>query len=233
MILPTSQDLRAKLMPDVRETEYAHRLKHLQSTLRSAYKTVQENNRRSHATNKQYYDRRAKERSFQVGDVIYLYNPTRKVGQSSKFFSPWQGPYRVVARLSELNYRVQNQQGREFVVHVNRMKRAFKQGIWKAKSRERCYRKQRTRRPEQEEDEQAALGPRPVSIPVPQVDNHEQIPRTPDRTPQRDLDTPSTAAQSTDAREARADPTFVPDSTPRTRRELGNTRTHPPLMRLQ
>jgi len=29
--------------------------------------------------------------------------------------------------LSKLNYRVENQQGKEFVVHLNRMQRAFKQ----------------------------------------------------------------------------------------------------------
>jgi hypothetical protein len=134
------------------------------------------------------------------GDIIYVYNPTRKVGQSSKFFSVWQGPYRVVARLSKLNYCVQSQQGKEFMVHINHMKRVYKQGIWKTKDRERCYGKQRTRRLEQEEDEQAVLGPRPVLIPVPQVDNHNLIPRTPDCSPQCDLDTPSTASQSTDAR---------------------------------
>jgi len=43
MIFPTSQDLRAKLTPDVRETEYAHRLEHLKSTLKLAYKLVREN----------------------------------------------------------------------------------------------------------------------------------------------------------------------------------------------
>jgi hypothetical protein len=57
MILPNSQDLRAKLMPEIREAENVHRLKHLQSTLRSAYKTVHKNNCRSHAINKQYYDK--------------------------------------------------------------------------------------------------------------------------------------------------------------------------------
>jgi hypothetical protein len=65
---------------------------------------------------------RSKERSFQVGDIVYMYNPTRKVGQSSKFFSVWQGPYRVVTRLSKLNYHVESQQGKEFVVHINRMR---------------------------------------------------------------------------------------------------------------
>jgi transposase InsO family protein len=42
MILPTSHDLRAKLTPDVTETEYAHRLERLKSTLKSTYKTVRE-----------------------------------------------------------------------------------------------------------------------------------------------------------------------------------------------
>jgi len=40
MNLPTSHDLRMKLMPDVRETEYASRLENLKSTLKSSYKLV-------------------------------------------------------------------------------------------------------------------------------------------------------------------------------------------------
>jgi hypothetical protein len=56
-------------------------------------------------------------------------------------FSVWQGPYRVVALLSKLNYRVENQQGKEFVAHLNRMQRAFMQGIRKAKNRESYCRK--------------------------------------------------------------------------------------------
>jgi hypothetical protein len=234
MILPTSHDLRAKLTPDVRGTEYVHRLEHLKSTLKSAYKMVRENSHKSHATNKRYYDRRAKERSFQIGDIVYLYNPTRKPGQSSKFFSVWQGPYRVEARLSKLNYRVENQQGTEFVVHINRMQRAFKQGIWKAKSRERCYRKQRTRRQELEEDEPAVLAPGPMSIPVPQDGNRQPTPRTPNRNPPHMMDTPATEPHSSNAHGSqRTDPNYVPPDTPRSRRELGTTRSHPPLTRLQ
>jgi hypothetical protein len=122
---------------------------------------------------------------------VYLYNPTRKPGQSSKYFV-WQGPYKVIARLSKVNYRVENQQGKEFVVHINRMKRAFKQEIWNAKERKRCYRKRRTKQPEQE-GEQVVLTPRPVSIPVPQKGNRQRVHRTPIRSPQYNLDTPSTA----------------------------------------
>jgi hypothetical protein len=143
MILPTSQDLKAKLTAEVRETENAYRLEKLKSTLQSAYKTVRENNRKAHDTNKQYYDRKAKERQFIPDEIVYLFNPARKPGQSSKFFFAWQGPYKVTVRMSKLNYRVVNQRGKEFVVHLNRMKKAFKQGIWKGKKWERYGRKQR------------------------------------------------------------------------------------------
>jgi hypothetical protein len=130
-----------------------YRLKKLKSALQTAYKTVRENKRKSHDTNKRYYDQTAKERQFRPGEIVYLFNPARKPGQSFKFFFAWQGPYKVTARLSKLNYRVVNQQGKEFVVHLNRMKRAFKQGVWKEKNWERCSRQQRGRQPEREEDE--------------------------------------------------------------------------------
>jgi transposase InsO family protein len=113
MILPTLQDLKAKLTPEARNTEHASRLEKLKSTLKSAYKLVRENNRRSYVKNKEYYDRRATERNFQKDDVVYLFNPVKKPGQSSKFWSPWTGPWKVTARLSKLNYRIENPQGKE------------------------------------------------------------------------------------------------------------------------
>ena len=108
MILPTSHHLRAKLSPSVRGTDYATKLENLKSTLRTAYKTVRENNYRSHLTNKRYFDRKAKERIFEAGDIVYLFNPAKKRGQNSKFWCPWTGPCLVVERLSKLNYRVRN-----------------------------------------------------------------------------------------------------------------------------
>jgi hypothetical protein len=112
------------------------------------------------------------------------------------------------------------------------MKRAFKQGIWKAKERERL-RKQRERLPEREEEKQVEIAHRLVAIPVPLEGNRQQVPGTPNRSLQRKLDTPSTAPQFSESREMRRDPNFVPSDTPVTRRELGTTRLHPPLTRLQ
>jgi hypothetical protein len=85
MVLPTSHDLKAKLTAEVGETDFEHRLENLKSTLHTAYKIVRENNRKSHDTNKRYYDQKAKERQFRPGKIVYLFNPARKPGQSSKF----------------------------------------------------------------------------------------------------------------------------------------------------
>jgi hypothetical protein len=210
-----------------------HRLENLKFTLQSAYNIVRANNRKLQDTNKRYYDQKSKERSFQPGEIVYLFNPARKPGQSSKFFFAWEGPYKVTARLSKLNYRVVNQQGKEFVVHLNRMKRAFEQGIWKVKERERCNRKQRTIQPEKKEKEHVEITHRLVANPVPLEGNRQQVPGTPNISPQRTLETPPTSSQFSESQEMRRDPTFVPSDTPVTRRELGTTRPHPPVTRLQ
>jgi hypothetical protein len=57
--------------------------------------------------------------------------------------------------------------------------------------------------------------------------------RTPNRIPPSPLHTPPTAPQSSDTRELRIDPNFVPSDTPLTKRKLKTTRTHPPHTRLQ
>jgi hypothetical protein len=79
------QDVKAKLNPELRGTNYAGRLENLQSSLKTAYKTVRRNIRNSYSANKKYYDRRAKERNFKVDDVIYLYSPAMKPGECRKF----------------------------------------------------------------------------------------------------------------------------------------------------
>ena len=212
----------------------APRLENLQSALRTAYRLVSENSRKAHLTNKRYFDRRAKERSFEPGDTVYLFSPAKKPGQNSKFWTPWTGPFQVVARLSKLNYRVRNMRGKESVVHINRLKRAYKQGIQEAKGTERCYRRQRPRRQEREEDEPVVSAPGPIPISAPQAENRQPGLRSPNRISPRAMDTPETEPHRLDTPGSqRADPNYVPPDTPRSRRELGATRAHPPVTRLR
>jgi len=93
--------------------------------LRTAYKLARDHGRKSHATNKRYYDRNAKDREFAVGDSVYLYNPAIKAGVSAKFRRPWVGPWQVIERRSRLNYVIVDKRGKQLVVHINRLKKAY------------------------------------------------------------------------------------------------------------
>ncbi|KAG7176885.1 hypothetical protein Hamer_G000082 [Homarus americanus] len=51
-----------------------------------------------------------------------LYNPLQKKGQSPKLQSPWEGPYTVVERLSDVTYRIRGRRkAQPKVVHVSRL----------------------------------------------------------------------------------------------------------------
>ena len=55
---------------------------------------------------------------------MYLYQPTRRPGLSAKFFRPWTGPHQVTAKISKLNYKIQDRKSKRQVVHVNILKAA-------------------------------------------------------------------------------------------------------------
>ena len=56
---------------------------------------------------KRRYDRRADKDGFQLGDAVWLYNPRVKRNISSKLAWPWDGPYRVMEKLTDVVYRIQ------------------------------------------------------------------------------------------------------------------------------
>ena len=147
------QSLRAKLSQEIRETDHALRFENLISKLRTAYKLARDHGRKSHAANKRYYDRSAKEREFAVGDMVYLYNPAIKVGVSSKFRRLWIGPWRITKKKSRLNYVITDQRGKQLVVHVNRLKRAFDPVEWQVTKREKTERNVRPKRRQPNVDE--------------------------------------------------------------------------------
>jgi len=130
MDLPSIQSLRAKLSPHIRNTDHAPRLENFKSKLRTTYKLARDHGRISHATNKRYYDRNAKDREFAVGDSVYLYNPAIKAGVSAKFQEPWVGPWQVIERRFRLNYVIVDKGGKQLVVHINRLKTAYDPVEW-------------------------------------------------------------------------------------------------------
>jgi transposase InsO family protein len=56
---------------------------------------------------KRRYDRSADADGFQLGDAVWLYNPRCKRNMSPKLTRPWEGPYRVIDKITDVVYRVQ------------------------------------------------------------------------------------------------------------------------------
>ena len=73
---------------------------------------------------KTQYDKTAKERSYDIGQKVWLYTPNNRKGLSSKLTHNWHGPYRILAKRSAVNYLLDANDERDYVqtVHVNRLK---------------------------------------------------------------------------------------------------------------
>ena len=72
------------------------------------------------STQKEWYDRTAKERSFQLGDQVLIVLPIT----ANKLAAEWQGPYRIVKRVGEVHYVVHTTAGKKNrLFHVNMLRK--------------------------------------------------------------------------------------------------------------
>ena len=103
--------------PDV----YARNLK---KSLESAYERVRRTTASAHQQQKQLYDKKVHGKPFEVGDLVWLHSPAVAKGKSRKLHHPWQGPFRVIKKLSDITYRIQStrRKHRRIVVHFDRLK---------------------------------------------------------------------------------------------------------------
>ena len=96
----------------------------LRTRLEAAYRQVRE--RMSHKLERQkdLYDKRVHGSPYEPGDLVWLHSPAVPRGQSKKLHHSWAGPFRVVSKLSDAVYRVQNTlaRRRRTVVHFNHLK---------------------------------------------------------------------------------------------------------------
>ena len=67
--------------------------------------------------NRTYYNRRARERKLNIGDSVLLLLPT----ENTKLTLAWRGPYEVVKRLGEVDYRVTPDKIKTY--HINMLKK--------------------------------------------------------------------------------------------------------------
>ena len=66
---------------------------------------------------KTWYDKRARDRKFNPGDEVLVLLPS----SGSKFLSRWQGPYKVIRKISDVNYEVDTgkTRKRKRIYHIN------------------------------------------------------------------------------------------------------------------
>ena len=73
---------------------------------------------------KHYHDRKLKWKQFEDGEEAYVFFPRRKPGASPKLTSFWQGPFKVIKKMSDWTYLVNcGPRGSDQVIHVDRMRK--------------------------------------------------------------------------------------------------------------
>jgi len=68
------------------------------------------------------YDLKLNGRTFKEGELVWLFNPSRKKGLSPKLQRNWEGPYKVIKQINDLVYRIQRSPRTKMkVVHLDRL----------------------------------------------------------------------------------------------------------------
>ena len=57
---------------------------------------------------KELYDRTWHGEFYQAGDLVWLHSSVVPLGASQKLHQPWTGPYKIIKKLADVTYRIQN-----------------------------------------------------------------------------------------------------------------------------
>jgi len=98
----------------------------LRDSLEEAHENAREHLGAAQRRQRQQYNTRSRDSSFQVGDLVWLRNFKLNPGEIPKFHKMWKGPYEILEVISEVNYRVKRVgQLKKEVVHINNMKKYY------------------------------------------------------------------------------------------------------------
>ena len=95
--------------------------------IKEMFKQASEHFKRAIIGQEQYYNQKAKIRSFKIGDLVMVI--TNKLhpsmmNKNKKFVDKFEGPFRVVNKMSDLVYDIQNTKDNKIIrVHINRLKK--------------------------------------------------------------------------------------------------------------
>jgi len=114
--LPTALSLPPK--PTYLYDDYAEELK---QKLRATQQLAKAHLNEAKIKAKMYTDKDINLKTFKIGDKVLLQDETLRRGCSKKLDAQWTGPYRVVDKISDVNYKIQIKR-KTICVHANRLK---------------------------------------------------------------------------------------------------------------
>ena len=95
----------------------------LVETLKKAYEKLNEHKTKYQNQYKTYYDRSHKKIEFHLEELVMVYFPVAKLNLSYKLIPKFEGPFKIIKKIDQVTYRVQDQANsrRIFGVHVQRL----------------------------------------------------------------------------------------------------------------
>lgn len=104
---------------------YSEFVADLRKNLEDAYEDVRQNLKVAQRRHKDAYDKGVKHTVYQPADLVLRNTPQLKLGEAGKFHRQWDGPFKIIARVTEVTYRVRKVAGRSRrsnVVHFNNLR---------------------------------------------------------------------------------------------------------------
>ena len=118
-VMPTDvlAGVRSELIVDARRYGLL-----LTEKINEAYRIAKEHQDKADQRRKEKYDRTHYPVEFEIGSLVLLHSKVRRQDLSLKLTYHYQGPYRVLEKVSPVNYRIRHvEKNTETIVHVQRL----------------------------------------------------------------------------------------------------------------
>lgn len=102
--------------------ECSEYIKELSTTLAESHEVARNQLKKSAERQKRNYDRYIQGRDFEEGEQVLLHSKQKKKGRNPKLQLPYQGPYTILQKIGDLNYKIQKEGKKSAIVHRDRLK---------------------------------------------------------------------------------------------------------------
>lgn len=92
----------------------------VRDTLRELHRVAYKNLVTAGQSMKQRYDQKAKVTPYTEGDVVWFYNPVRKIGRNPKLQRPWESGWLITKVINDILVRIERGRKKR-CVHVDRI----------------------------------------------------------------------------------------------------------------